>query len=62
MPEASTDLLFAAAMPKEEIGALDFLKVFGAKIKLLTQSLHRAHDSFALCALCSDSQTVMDVE
>ena len=32
MPEASTDLLFAAAMPKEEIGALDFLKVFGATL------------------------------
>ena len=31
MPEASTDLLFAAAMPKEEIGALDFLKVFSAR-------------------------------
>lgn len=27
MPEVSTDMLFAAAMPKEEIGALEFLKV-----------------------------------
>lgn len=27
MPEVTTDMLFAAAMPKEEIGALDFLKV-----------------------------------
>ena len=59
MPEANTDLLFAAAMPKEEIGALDFLKVFGVKFK---QSLHHAYGLFALCTLCSDSQTVMDVE
>ena len=29
LPQAS-DKLFAAAMPKEEIGALDFLKVVGA--------------------------------
>ena len=52
MPDASTeDMLFAAAMPKEEIGALEFLKVVKAR---LHQSgcftLHMPHVRFAPCA------------
>ena len=53
------DMLFAAAMPKEEIGALAFLKVLRARAYMF---LYIRISQLELYTFCSNSQRVMDVE
>ena len=53
---AEADLSFAAALPKEEIGALSFLKVFNAAA-LCAKQLRQA-DCHIVCIACRKSPKV----